>query len=141
MERHPVVLVHQKVGGQQRRAVVRRTARVQLALLLARRERVERLQLAMEEEKRQQRAKQRMRLKKEEVRTMEPQRVVRRKREKPPMERALMERREQQEERRERVKSRRLNLLLWRSSGLTRSVQAKTWRRAMRKRHRGRCRA
>ena len=123
---------------------------MQLALLLARRERVERLQLAMEEEKRQQRAKQRMRLKKEEVRTMGPQRVVRRKREKPPMERALMERRlvmrllerrEQQEETRGRVKSRRLNLLLWRSSGLTRSVQAKTWRRAMRKRHRGRCRA
>ena len=67
---------------------------MQLALLLARRERVERLQLAMEEEKRQQRAKQRMRLKKEEVRTMGPQPVVRRKREKPPMERALMEIRE-----------------------------------------------
>ena len=95
----------------------------------------------MEEEMSQQRERRR-RKRTEEMGTMGRLRVVRRKKVTPLKER-LLERRVQSEEMTERVrvKSRRLPRQRWRSSVLAQDVRAKTWRAAMRKRHRGPCRA
>ena len=82
----------------------------------------------------------------EEMRKLGRQRVVRRRKERALKERLLLmrllERRGQSEEMtvRVRVRSRRLPRQRWRSSVLTQDARAKTWRGAMRKRHRARCR-